>query len=374
MSPLAITAVGLACSLGLGSEQACAAARAGLVRVSQINTLNAAGDPKFAKETLDGVPPFVGHLVPVVGAGYTGIGKLVAMGKPALEEVLLKANLRKEDIARTCMCICISDGFYENHYGVPQDMLDESNLPSEQERRNDMAALIASRLCNTVSLPIPATAQWVSDKGRLGLLGALHQASQWFATGKFDRCLIGTLDSLIEPAVLEACGTAQVLKTEGNPVGFMPGEAAAFLLVEPSTGIDGVLFITAMAHAMDRSYHDAEKQPVGQGISQVLRQLITASPEPTAVPGLLISDLNGTESRAVDWGYAMVHLRDHFGEFESKLWLPVESFGECGAANGGLALCFAFEAARRATMPSSTATVLLCAEGGERAAIQIEIS
>jgi 3-oxoacyl-[acyl-carrier-protein] synthase I len=374
VSPLAITAAGLACSLGLGSERACAASRAGLVRVSQVNTLNTAGDPRFSKETLDGVPPFVGHLVPVVGAGYTGIGKLVAIGRPALEEVLLRANLSEEHIARTCLCVCISDGFYENLYGVPQEPLGDDDPPTEEDRRNEIAVLIASRLCNAASFPIPVNAQWVSNKGRLGLLGALHQSSQWFATGKFDRCIVGTLDSFIEPAVLEACCTAQVLKTEGNPVGFMPGEAAAFLLVEPSAGIDrSVIRITGMAHAVDSSYHDADQQPLGHGISQVVRQLVSTSSQPNAMPGLLISDLNGTDSRALDWGHAMVHLRDQFGEFESKLWLPVESFGETGAASGGVALCLAFEAIKRAHMPANTATVLLCAEGGGRAAIRIEI-
>ena len=94
--------------------------------------------------------------------------------------------------------------------------------------------------------------------------------------------------------------------------------------------------------------------------------------EQGSVPRLLVADLNGTDFRASDWGYALVHLRDRLGEFEADLWLPAESFGETGAATGGVSLCMVFEAARRGLVPGSAASLILCADGGGRSCLLIE--
>jgi 3-oxoacyl-[acyl-carrier-protein] synthase-1 len=374
--PLAISAVGLTSSLGLGSEEGCAAARAGLVRVSSIDTLNTAIDPVFAKETLDGIPTFVGHLAPAIGTGHAGLGKLMALSKPALEEVLRKVNLSSDDLFRTGLCLSVSDGFYQARFGTEPEPLGESEPAGHDAVWNDIASNLGMRLCAAVDLPIGAARQWVSRAGRLGLLGALEQASRWFAAGELDRCLIGTIESCVEPSALLACGAAQVLKTDANPVGFMPGEAAAFLLVEPATAVGSAnapVRVVSMSRAVDAAYLDPDVQPLGRGISDVTAMLAAAAVTIAAgMPPLLITDLNGTEFRASDWGHALVHLRDRLGEFESELWLPVESFGETGAATGGVALCMVFEAARRGHVPGTTALLVLCADGGGRGGLLIE--
>ena len=372
MIPLAITAVGLTSSLGLGSEQACAAARAGLVRVSSIDTLNTVINPAFAKETLDGVPPFVGHLAPAVGTGHAGLGKLMALGKPALEEVLQKANLSSDDWIRTGLCLCVSDGFYQARFGTEPEPSGDSETVGHEAVWNDIASKLGIRLCSSVDLPIGAAKQWVSMSGRLGLLGALEQASRWFAAEELDRCLIGTIESCVEPSALLACGAAQVLKSDTNPVGFMPGEAAAFLLVEPANAVmsgHAPVRVAAMSYALDAAYLDPDTQAVGRGISEVTAQLAAG---PAGMPPLLVTDLNGTEFRATDWGHALVHLRDRLGEFEADLWLPVESFGETGAATGGVALCMVFEAARRGLVTGTRAMLILCGDGGGRGGLLLE--
>lgn len=372
---LVISAVGLACSLGLSSEEACAAARAGLVRVSPIDSINAAKDPLFAKETLDGVPAFSGHLVPAGAAGCCGIGKLVALARPAMQDLLRKAGLSTSDLSRTGLCLCLSDAFYQTRFGESPEPLGEGEPAGYGEVWSGIVASSPDRLCEALALPIRRDARWVSKAGRLALLGALHQASQWFAAGTIDRCLIGTIESCVEPAALLAYGAAHVVKSNANPVGFMPGEAAAFVLVEPDV-VDGhegaALRVASVTHVIDAPYLDAGAQPLGRGICQAAEQIILGRSSTKRLPDLIVADLNGTEMRASDWGHALVHLRDRFGEFTAETWLPVESFGETGAATGGVGLCMVFEAARRGHMPGAAALLMLCAETGGRGAVLLE--
>ncbi|MBC7994495.1 MAG: hypothetical protein H7Z15_14795 [Rhizobacter sp.] len=375
MTGLAITEVSLSCSLGLDSAEACAAARAGLVRTSPVGTLNSANDPAMAKETLDGIPPLVVHTTPVVSDGYTGLGKLIAIGRPALQDLLKKAGLvSTEHAARTGLCLCVSDDHFVIRFGERLEPLGEQAFPSQQETRQEIADQLAQRLSATVEW-VPHL-QWATASGRLGLLSALAQASRWLKKGEVDRCIVGLLDSLVEPAVLQACANGRVLKSEAQPVGFMPGEAAAFLLVEqdiaraPGTT---TLRLSALAHDRDFPYHDDEQQPLGRALSGVMQRALSSSQaELKTIPPVVIADLNGTEARAMDWGHALVHLRERYGEFDSSLWLPVESFGETGAATGGVAMCMALEAARRGHLPGGGALLVLCAENGGRAAMLLD--
>jgi len=92
------------------------------------------------------------------------------------------------------------------------------------------------------------------------------------------------------------------------------------------------------------------------------------------MPPVVLADINGLECRSSDWGHALIHLRGSLGPFESDLWLPVDSFGETGAATGGIALCMAFEAARRSQLDGDCAMIVLCADDGGRAAVVVEAS
>jgi 3-oxoacyl-[acyl-carrier-protein] synthase-1 len=345
------------------------------VRVSEIDSINAAKDPVFAKETLDGVPPFNGHLVPTVGTGRCGLGKLMALARPALSDLLQTAGLSTGDMSRIGLCLCLSDGFYQSGFGERPEPIGQDAVPSYETVWSSIASVLPDRLCDALNLPIPRDARWVSRRGRLALLGAIHQASQWFSSGTLSRCLIGTVESCVESAALLAYGAARVVKSDANPVGFMPGEAAAFVLVEPDDpgrGEPAHLRIVATTHAVDAAYLDPEVRPLGRGICEVAQQIIVGRSTAKRMPELIVTDLNGTDMRASDWGHALVHLRDRFGEFSSEVWLPVESFGETGAATGGLGLCMVFEAARRGRLPGATALLVLCAEAGGRGAVLLE--
>src|SRR5690606_272524 len=70
--------------------------------------------------------------------------------------------------------------------------------------------------------------------GRAAALVVLESAVAHLRQGQVSAALVGGVDSLIRGPVLQRLDAAGALKTEGNPHGVLPGEAAAFLVLERS--------------------------------------------------------------------------------------------------------------------------------------------
>lgn len=375
MTTFAVTAVGMATSLGLDSVDSCAGARAGLVRMGEIPTVNAVVDPSFAKETLglDGIPPFVGHMVPVVAAGYCGLAKLLTVSKPALEELVRRSALSSGGSDRTGLLVTLSDGYFQRNFGEPEEDFDESDSPSFDQEWAEIVRQFPHRLCSDNALAIPERFRLAVAGGRVGLIDLLRRAAVAIRGGHIDRCIIGGVESCIEPSALRAYAAAGVLKTGTNPVGFLAGEAAAYFLIEaaPDHCRDDCVCVGATSEGTDFPYFQQDRVPGGRGIARTIADVL-ASDRPEW-PRLILSDLNGTETRAADWGSALVLLRAEFGDPDFQVWLPAASFGETGAAAGPIAIGMAVRASCRHYAPGRRALVTLSSEDGRRGAVLLNL-
>ena len=89
-------------------------------------------------------------------------------------------------------------------------------------------------------------------------------------------------------------------------------------------------------------------------------------------PYWVISDHNGENYRAMDWGHAVARLAGHGPDLaDPAVWYPAMSLGDTGAASGAVALCLATAGFERGYAPSASAAVLSVAEGGGRAAVLV---
>src|SRR5947208_10417 len=136
-----VTGIGFATALGLDVENGCAAARAGISRASQLTIENFAGDPLWGKE-----PP-VGHTVRLAD-GFTGYGKVLALGSLALEDVFRRGG--KPDTGRTGLYVNLSDRFLEDAYAREAG---SGETPSTAWR-NETASLL-SKLIELSGIQIP---------------------------------------------------------------------------------------------------------------------------------------------------------------------------------------------------------------------------
>ena len=194
----------------------------------------------------------------------------------------------------------------------------------------------------------------------------LVQAANWLQSGDLDRCIVGGIDSFCEPQQLIACDTLGILKTDDQPAGFIPGEAACFLVLEknpqissaPATCIAGI----EMGHEDSNLFSD--RPPLGRALAGVVTRLVQGIDSKV---DFLVGDLNGLERRASDFGHALVRLPESLRSL--PVLLPAISFGETGAAVGFLAsgtVCHHFWRNRKL---GDRAIVWLASNSGLRSAI-----
>jgi 3-oxoacyl-[acyl-carrier-protein] synthase-1 len=164
-----------------------------------------------------------------------------------------------------------------------------------------------------------------------------------------------------------------MLKTSVNPVGFVPGEAAAFVLVERTEDTRPMgsrpLASFVCGPLVPGAFHRlSDNPPDGVVLAHAIRDLL-AMQSPYAKVGLVIGDLNGDEYRAQDWGSALVRLRNAHGLADARMWIPALGFGETGSAAGALALCLAARTIERGQLRQDMALVWLSDKRGGAAAV-----
>jgi 3-oxoacyl-[acyl-carrier-protein] synthase-1 len=373
---LGVTGIGMATSLGLGAIDSCAAARAGLARLTELTTLNVSLDPNLAKEGVDGVPPFFAHVVPIVGTGSSGLAKLLSLAKPALRDLAQNAGLDRARLSRTGLCINVSDRHFHTAFSVISEPVTEDEPADPAAQWRSAVEALPGRLCAECDVPIPPHAHVVVGGGHVGVVDALRHAVAMMQSGLVDRCIVGGIESCVEPAAIASYAAAGVVKSAANPAGFFPGEAAAFFLVEPLTArpLRGTMRIAGVAEATDVAYLQPGSVACGQGIADVISRALNGRAKSGGLPPLVVSDMNGTEARANDWGHALVRLRENFGDVPFDTWLPAQSFGETGAAAGALAIAVAARASERGYAPGPSALIVLASESGRRAAVLLDRS
>ncbi|HYO59981.1 hypothetical protein [Archangium sp.] len=190
---------------------------------------------------------------------------------------------------------------------------------------------LASLVVRRARLDIPWEQWKVLPRGHASVLWALAEASELIARGHLRRALVLGLDSLVGRPVLEWLFLSRRLKTPEHPVGLMPGEAAAALLVERETDarrrgarIDS--FVTALSTGGDTCQ--------GLRLAATLERTLARA---TRV-GDVYGDLNGEEARAREWGNFLARQPAGSALAGARHHWPAESLGDTGAASGAISL------------------------------------
>jgi 3-oxoacyl-[acyl-carrier-protein] synthase-1 len=373
--PVAITGLGMATSLGTDAPNVCAAARAGITRPSKLTCMNFGGARHFGRETRDGVLPITGHMGPVA-PGFTAKAKLTLLGSGALADLLSRAGLEPRDLAKCPILVNVSDRFLEQAYEARIEtgaIPERFSYPPQQWKTT--AADVLGLVLKRVGAEIPPSNRELYFGGHAGFAVAVHQACEHIRCGQAERVIVGAIDSCVEPRFLDAAASIHTLKTGDNPVGFSPGEASVFALLEGTRSVNTPRKIAAWVAGAgfdeDLSHQFTEKPAVGNALARAIQKAVSQSTS-RSTSAFVVGDLNGSERRATDWGYAILRLRRNLNVGDLPLWLPSMSFGECGAAAGGLATCLAVRAFQRGYAPGAQALIALASDSGARASLILE--
>jgi len=367
---IVISGMGMVTSLGYTADDSFAAARAGLSRATELPIHNFCGDEIWGNK------PLVGQIVTALSVGHVGVGKILSLGNYALNNLFRNRTVSDSEWAKTAIFLNLSDAFLLDAYvseSADWDNYGEQDLPSVVWRRQ--CKNVVTRLLSSFGRDSDVENQHLYFGGHTGIAHALADAIQALRSGESDLCIVGGIDSLIELHLLEAAANVGLLKTQDFPIGFVPGEAAGFILLERQTQAayddnDGQVISVGRPPSIlkDEINRFSETPPNGSCLAQVIQKAIT---DCTDNVGLMIADLNGDIHRANDWGCALVRLQGYDGIVDRPIWLTSTSFGEVGAATGILSIGLASWGKNRGYSPDGSTLIWLASDSGEKVAFTL---
>lgn len=338
----AITAVGLTAAAGA------AAVRAGIAGFSE--------HPQLVDQ--EGEPLIVAR-VPVLEEDVAGIERFFELALPAADEALTPLAGRTEKTRPIPVVL-----------GLPPE---RPGLPEA------LGPNLAKRLQGGLRERWQVAGVQVLSEGHSAGLMALEAAWQEIQSGRDVFCLVGGVDSYLEPNTLEWLEESDQLHGAGphnNAWGFVPGEAAGFCLVcAPETADRHKLTtlgrVLAVATAQEKNLARTGSVCLGQGLTEAFRGALRALPNGAKVDRVFC-DMNGEAYRADEYGFTIARTSERFvdaGDFQA----PADCWGDVGAASGPLLLGLAVAAGRKGYAKGPHALVWTSSESGQRSAALVAV-
>lgn len=330
-APLHIRACGMVTAVGLDAASSCAAMRARLDGFRETRFVGPGG------------AWLVGGAVPLP-RNWIGQKRMVHLAAGAVVDTLAAAPEAEADLA---LILCLAE---EARPGRP--------VPDPDAFLRDLGQI--------VGLPARTRTHMIAH-GRPSGFVALEHARRMLADGAARHVLILGVDSYLTVAALAHFGAAGRLLGPGNANGFIPGEAAAAIIVGPA----GPLRVTGVGLAREPAFlyngqgEDGTHRPLrGDGMTAAYAQALDAANVDLAHVEYRISDLIGEQYFFRQTTLASLRLERGRKEFQD-LWSPGENLGNVGAAVGPAMFGMALRAAETGYAPGSP--VLIEASGDDGA-------
>jgi len=326
---IVVSGLGVLSPVGLCVQATCAALRAGIARMGEIET-------HFVDGELLGKVPVIGGRVPTerfeeghVPDEWPGHERFEVPPPPSLERLVASGTERLVELALPAAREVLADAHPARLRG------ERIGLYIGMDEHDATAPLVEPLKAALGDAVDPAVA---FPAGRAAAFAAFSAALEDLRSGKVHGAIAGGVDSLIRGPVLVRLEAAGILKSESVPQGVIPGEAAAFLYLESeeSARKRGARILARLLSAgtSEEPTAGTGEPNRGIGLTNVLRR-VCQDAGGLINPPLVVCDLNGDRYRALEWAMASVRTvgRLH-GDME--LWHPADCIGDCGAASGAL--------------------------------------
>jgi len=337
---VAITGMGLVTPVGLYTDAAVAAMRAGVSRLREL--------PYLKIEVDEGeYAPVIGAEVPVVPAGRRGVDRLSRLLIHSLREAITGSGLENAAV----------ELFLGTAGDKPAGRVLSQNLPLQD-------AMLETLPDNFVIKKVT-----MLQSGRAAALQAVRMAAQALSGGQVDVAIVGGVDSWTQPRSLLWLQEKKRLREFPRRTGILPGEAAGFLVLESMThaqarGARVHAILTAAAGSTEETIYG---QP---GNANALSEAIAvASQGIEDTHALVISDFNGERYRAHEWMLAMPKGMWRYQTL--RHWHPAEYIGDSGAASGIVTTAWAAQALQNGYARTPHVLVWGASDEGAREAIII---
>jgi 3-oxoacyl-[acyl-carrier-protein] synthase-1 len=335
-SSVAILQAGLVSSVGLTLPTAGAAFRAGI------------SNPTRTRFMMDGGAYLMAHQVPLARQSL-GLQRLAEMAAMAIDE-------------------CLADVPAAQSQGIPMLL-----CVAEQERAGRLEGLddrLFACIQQLTGRTFDKTGSASAAVGRPGGLMALTHARRLIAAGA-PHVLIVAADSLLHTPTLLDLQQRDRLLAARQANGFLPGEAAAAVLIGPDQGARGTLRCVGVGVANEPSHLNSDEPLRADGLAHAIRGALADAGCELHHIDFRVTDLSGEHYFFKEAALALSRiLRQRKPEFD--LWHPAEYVGEVGAAIGPIMMAHALHACRKGYAPGGNVLLHASADSTRRAAAVLQ--
>lgn len=337
---------------------ACAAFRAGISRV------RASREFRYFPEEDNAPLPLQTCAIPVTTFGFSAAGRLVAILCGTLSDLL--SRLKPGDLGPdTALFLALPDPL-EREFPMRAELMEDP-----PRRIEALGQFVLRQAFENLGMTWRGVSGRFSTGGQVAFARALQAAQAALDSRSAGACLVVAVDSLLSPPTLSRLVRERRVKTGDFPVGFIPGEVGVAMLLRPAFGSrrEG-----STSPVFIRQVHVSEppnpKQADGRALAFCVERVLPPPGSPAPEEPLLVSDHNGEQRRASEWGSLQIHLHAAHPDWKlANSWFPAIGFGETGAASGAVGACVAARGLERGYARSCSAVILNTSEDGARAAI-----
>ncbi|WP_437882280.1 hypothetical protein [Pseudomonas sp. LRF_L74] len=213
----------------------------------------------------------------------------------------------------------------------------------------------------------------VIARGRVGAAVAMLNARKLIHQNGHRHVLVAGVDSLLVSSTLAEFERRERLLTSRNSNGFIPGEAAAAVVLgAPVQSEQPQLLCSGLGFAMEQSTIDSEDMPLrADGLTRALQGALAEAGCGMEAMDYRLTDLSGEQYYFKEASLALSRTLRVRKEF-LHLWHPADCIGECGAAIGPAMLAVALASCRKGYGEGNNILLHLGNDAGERAAVVLD--
>jgi 3-oxoacyl-[acyl-carrier-protein] synthase I len=341
--PVHIVACGARTSLGLRAASSAAAYRAGLSAAREHPHFR---DAKGSR--------LITAFDQALDVGVTGSSRWLTVADTALREACAAASLpREQDVPLMMALPGIRPGW--DHAQV---------------------AAIRSAIASSHDLRLCLLESTMPDQGHAGGLALIGAAAQRIDSGELALCLVGGVDSYADGATMRWLADNRRLSDASVRLGFVPGEAAAFVLLMSESvmnqwGLHSQARVVASAVGRETRTITSDEPCLGEGLSSTIGLVLDQLSSRPGRFDAVICDINGERYRSEEWGFTCLRHSAAFVD-PTDYWSPADCWGDCGAASGPLFAVLACQAIARGYARGSRTLLWAASDDGLRAAVVLD--
>lgn len=384
---MVVKSTGMHTSLGT-SLQAAAAYRCSMSREKELKNLPYFDSAEYQQHFVKA------HSAMESSEGFQGIARLIILGATALADLQNNAAEIELDTAKTGLFLCFPE------YFEMDPTLEVVGYEVEE---------FVQRLVEESQVNLNIKNMEVFYDGITGVATALEQAHRALLNGKYDQCIVGSIDSLLLQSKINQLLVEDEIKTADNTYGLVPGEASCFVLLETlanarrNNSEANLTIIAYSRQTADTNKPDAEQnnsdeqakesedaqltesqqdpeRKLEENIVLQSKLLTEAITETTKYlqqiggsNGVIYSDLNGQQQKVMAFSNGLIRAHGvHQVEIgQWKLETPAVNFGDTGTSNVLLSLILACNASKKKLLAGKKALIVATEDYGSAVTIGV---